>query len=177
MATAGYADVHAGRTPSDKVYISDRNKQKDLSILLLLNTSLSSDSYADGNRVIDVEKQTAILFGEVLNEYNIDFSIHGFHSKTRNYLSYNTLKAFDEKWEQAKYRTGSLHPSGYTRIGPALRHSGALIKGRETKNKWVILLSDGKPNDYDRHEGKYGINDVKQAINHMRFGKYCLFYL
>jgi nitric oxide reductase NorD protein len=133
----------------------------------LQDISLSSDSYAAGNRVIDVAKQTAILFGEILNEYTIDFSIHGFYSKTRNYTSYITVKSFEEKWDTAKYRTGTLQPSGYTRIGPALRHSGALLQNRDTKNKWVILLSDGKPNDYDRYEGKYGINDVKQALREL----------
>jgi nitric oxide reductase NorD protein len=41
------------------------------------------------------------------------------------------------------------------------------LRGRESKNKWLILLSDGKPNDYDRYEGKYGINDVKQALREL----------
>jgi nitric oxide reductase NorD protein len=167
MATNRFADVNAGCTPSDRVYLSDRKKEKDVSILLLMDISLSSDSYAAGNRVIDVEKQTAILFGEILNEYNIDFSIHGFYSKTRNYLSYLTVKAFDEQWSEARHKVGGLQPQGYTRIGPALRHSGAILRGRESKNKWLILLSDGKPNDYDRYEGKYGINDVKQALREL----------
>jgi nitric oxide reductase NorD protein len=167
MATDRFADVYSGHTPSDKVYVSDRKNEKDLSLLILLDISLSSDSYAAGNRVIDIEKQTAILFSEILHEYKIDFSVHCFYSKTRNYLSYTTLKAFDEKWEVAKYRTGTIEPAGYTRIGPALRHSGSLLKARETRNKWVILLSDGKPNDYDRYEGRYGINDVKQALREL----------
>ena len=38
---------------------------------------------------------------------------------------------------------------------------------RSTKNKWVILISDGKPNDYDKYEGKYGVNDVKQALREL----------
>ena len=48
-----------------------------------------------------------------------------------------------------------------------MRHSGALLDKRDTKNKWVILISDGKPNDYDKYEGKYGINDVKQALREL----------
>jgi nitric oxide reductase NorD protein len=56
---------------------------------------------------------------------------------------------------------------GYTRIGAALRHAGSLIEKRDTKNKWVILISDGKPNDYDKYEGTYGINDIKQALREM----------
>ncbi|CAN1507513.1 vWA_norD_type domain containing protein [Flavobacteriaceae bacterium] len=162
-----YVDVHSRRTPSDKIYISNRKKEKDLSILILLDISLSSDGYAAGNRVIDVEKEVSILFGEILNEFNIDFSIDSFYSKTRNYSTYLTVKDFDESWNTAKHKIGAIEPSGYTRIGAALRHAGVRLDKRSTKNKWVILISDGKPNDYDKYEGKYGINDVKQALREL----------
>ena len=36
------------------------------------------------------------------------------------------------------------------------------------RKKWLILLSDGKPNDYDRYEGKYGIQDIKQSLREMQ---------
>ena len=162
-----YVDVHSKRTPSEKIYISNRKKEKDLSILILLDISLSSDGYAAGNRVIDVEKEVSILFGEILNEFNIDFSIDSFYSKTRNFSTYLTVKDFDENWNVAKHKIGAVEPNGYTRIGAALRHAGARLDKRNTKNKWVILISDGKPNDYDKYEGKYGINDVKQALREL----------
>lgn len=162
-----FVDVQSGHTPSEKIYLSKRKKEKDLSILLLLDCSLSSDGYAAGNKVIDVEKQVSILFGEILDEFNIDFSINCFYSKTRNQSNYITMKGFDEDWSKAKFKVGAITPSGYTRIGPALRHSGSLLDKRNTKNKWVILISDGKPNDYDRYEGKYGINDIKQALREL----------
>lgn len=162
-----FVDVHSKRTPSENIYISNRKKEKDLSILLLLDISLSSDSYAAGNRVLDVEKEVSILFGEIMNEFNIDFSIDSFYSKTRNYASYLTLKDFDENWNTAKHKIGAVSPSGYTRIGAALRHAGARMDTRKTKNKWIILISDGKPNDFDKYEGKHGINDVKQALREL----------
>jgi nitric oxide reductase NorD protein len=80
-----YIDVHSGHTPSENIYLSKRKKEKDLSILMLLDVSLSSDGYATGNKVIDIEKQASILFEEILNEFNVDFSIDSFYSKTRNY--------------------------------------------------------------------------------------------
>ena len=162
-----FVDAKSGHTPSEKIYVSKRKKEKDISILLLLDVSLSSDGYADGNKVIDVEKQVSILFGEILNEYQIDFSINCFYSKTRNHSTYTIIKDFDDNWNKAKFKIGAIEPSGYTRIGTALRHSGELLSKRSTKNKWVILLSDGKPNDYDRYEGAYGINDVKQALREL----------
>ena len=161
-------DVKTGHTPSEKIYLSKRKQEKDISILLLLDVSLSSDGYAAGNRIIDVEKQVSILFGEILAEFNVDFSIDAFFSKTRNYSTYVSLKSFDEDWNRAKHRLGAIQPQGYTRIGTALRHSGSLLEKRETKSKWIILLSDGKPNDYDRYEGRYGINDVKQALYELK---------
>lgn len=166
-ATDRFADLQAHRTPEDKIYMSSRKQKKELSLLFLLDLSLSSDGYSRGNRIIDVEKQVSILFGEVLNEYDIDFQIDGFYSKTRNKATYITLKSFDQPWSQAMLKIGAVQPEGYTRIGPAIRHGGHLLKKRRGRKKWLILLSDGKPNDYDRYEGKYGIKDIKQALREL----------
>jgi nitric oxide reductase NorD protein len=158
------SDIYSGHTPNEKIYDSKRKKQKDISILFLLDQSLSSDGYAAGNKIIDVEKQIAILMGEVLNEYEIEFQIDGFSSKTRNNCSYNTVKSFDSNWKESRSNIAALQPSGYTRMGPALRHANYLLKKRETRSRWIVFLTDGKPNDYDKYEGRYGIADVKQAL-------------
>ena len=42
-----------------------------------------------------------------------------------------------------------------------------LIEEHSARQKWVILLSDGKPNDYDKYEGKYGLADVKKALGEL----------
>ena len=162
-----YADIQSRKTPSENLYFSKRKKESDLAMLFLLDLSLSTNSYANGNRVLDVEKQAVILFGEVLSEYGVDFAVGGFYSKTRNHCAYVSLKDFGENWTNGKQKISAVKPAGYTRIGPALRHSKSLIEQHSSSNKWVILLSDGKPNDYDRYEGKYGIADVKQALREM----------
>ncbi len=162
-----FADLRSGHTPSENIYNSTRKKDPNIALLFLLDLSLSTDSYADGNRVLDVEKQAVILFGEALNEYGVDFAVGGFCSQTRNRCTFHTLKDFGEGWIKGKQRLGSVEPQGYTRIGPALRHSKALIEAHPASQKWVVLLSDGKPNDYDRYEGQYGIADVRQALREL----------
>jgi len=92
------------------IYLSNRKMEKGLSILLLLDISLSSDGYAANNRVIDVEKEVSILFGEILNEYAIDFSIDSFYSKTRNNSTYLTFKEFEESWKVGRQRIGAVEP-------------------------------------------------------------------
>lgn len=162
-----YADIKAKRTPNERVYLYKKQSKKELSMLILLDLSLSSDGYVFGNRILDVEKQVSLLFGEVLNEYEIDFQIDGFYSKTRNNITYVGLKAFDQKWDIAKLRVGAIQPQGYTRIGPAIRHASTLLSKRSSQKKWLIMLSDGKPNDYDRYEGRYGIEDIKQSLREL----------
>ena len=172
-----YTDIHSGKSPDERIYLSQRKKNKDLAILVLLDISLSSDGYAAGNRVIDVEKEVSILFGEILHEFDIDFAIDGFYSKTRNFTTYLTLKDFNESWNKAKHKIGAVEPNGYTRIGPALRHAGARMDQLDAKNKWIIVLSDGKPNDYDKYEGQHGIQDIKQALrelNERKINSYAL---
>ena len=161
------SDIYAGHTPDEKIYNTKRKNLKDISILFLLDQSLSSDGYAAGNRIIDIEKQIAILMGEVLNDYDIEFEIDSFSSKTRNNCRYYTVKSFDLPWNKGKIRVPAITPAGYTRMGPALRHATYLLDQREALTKWIVFLTDGKPNDYDKYEGKYGIADVKQALREM----------
>ncbi len=162
--TDAFADIHAGRTPSENVYISRRKRNRDVSLLLLADTSLSTDSFTDNKRVIDVEKQAMILFGEVLAQSNERFQIDTFASQTRNRCTYQTLKSFGRSWADTRDLIGGIQPHGYTRIGPAIRHATSILQQETSRHRWIILLSDGKPNDYDRYEGRYGIEDVRQAV-------------
>ena len=162
-----YADIVANHTPNEKIYLSKRKRKKDLAILFLLDLSLSSDGFINGNRVLDIEKQVVIILGEALNDSQVDFEIAGFSSKTRNYCSYFNIKSFEQPWVKARHHVGAVEPSGYTRIGPSLRHAGSRLKKQAARKKWLVLLSDGKPNDYDKYEGKYGIQDIKQALREL----------
>ena len=74
------------------------------------------------------------------------------------------IKRFNESWKSSSESLGGLQAAGYTRIGTALRHSYEQIMPKEYENKLVLLLTDGKPCDYDRYEGQYGIRDVRKAI-------------
>lgn len=159
-----YADLAARRTPTERIYVSRRRRNIDLTILILLDLSLSTDSWVEGRRILDVEKEATLIFGEALARCGVRFALAGFSSRTRNRCDYLCIKGFTESWNSARHRIGGLKPRGYTRIGPALRHSMALLSRERTRQRWVLLLTDGRPNDYDRYEGRYGIEDVRQAI-------------
>jgi nitric oxide reductase NorD protein len=52
----------------------------------------------------------------------------------------------------------------YTRAGAAIRHASAMLAVHPAKHRLLILLSDGKPNDIDHYEGRYGVEDMRQAV-------------
>lgn len=158
-----FADMRAGKTPDENVYIARRKRSLDFTVSLLVDLSLSTDSFTGGQRIIDVEKKAISIFGQILHESDVRFSIAGFCSRTRNQCNFVNVKAVSDSWEKAKTRIGHLSPEGYTRIGPAIRHAASNLNSLPGA-KWIILLSDGKPNDFDRYEGRYGIEDVKKAI-------------
>lgn len=163
-AIDAFSDIHARRTPDERLYIAKKRRRKDLSVLILMDTSLSADSYTEGKKILDIEKQALICFGEVLSEYDIEFQIDTFNSRTRNFCYYKNVKKFDEKWDKARNKIGALAADSYTRIGPALRHAGTEIEKATHAKKWIILLTDGKASDYDKYEGKQGTEDIKKAI-------------
>ena len=39
-----------------------------------------------------------------------------------------------------------------------------ILERQRAKKKIVLLVTDGRPCDYDRYEGNHGIHDVKKAI-------------
>lgn len=159
-----FAERRAGFPPRERVYLSSRKARKELSVLVLLDCSLSTDAYLDNQRILDVEKQAMLLFGQLLSEEGERFQVDAFSSHTRHQCQVTTLKSFRESWSTGASKVGGLRPSGYTRIGPALRHATAQMQQSPSRHRWILLLSDGKPNDYDRYEGKHGVADVRQAI-------------
>src|SRR5690606_4043857 len=57
-----------------------------------------------------------------------------------------------------------LDPERYTRVGTALPHPTATLMKAPAHKRLLLLLSDGKPNDLDLYEGRYGIEDSRQAV-------------
>lgn len=158
------ASLRSGHAAPDRLYSLRRKNRRELATLILLDGSLSTDSWIGGHRVMDIARESILVLGEVLDGMHDSVTIGAFHSNTRRDCRFLRIKDFDDDWKSAQRRLASIEPQGYTRIGPALRHATRILSETAARRKLLILISDGKPSDYDRYEGSYGIADVRQAI-------------
>lgn len=159
-----HAALRAGQTPSGRIYRHNPRLNRDIATTVLLDMSLSADSWVENRRVLDIEREAAFVLGEVAHQVGDDLQILAYSSNTRNLCRIWEIKGWKDSWAQGCQRLGLLQPQGYTRIGPAIRHATAGLRKHPARHKHILLITDAKPTDFDHYEGDYGVHDVRQAV-------------
>jgi nitric oxide reductase NorD protein len=155
---------------ADRLYRDLRSGARDLACLLLADLSLSTDSWInDHARVIDVIRDSLLLFAESLAATGDSFAMYGFSSRRRDPVRFHQLKSFAEPYTNGvRGRISVIKPGYYTRMGAAIRHASRLLAEQPAGRRLLLLLTDGKPNDLDKYEGRYGIEDTRHALGQAR---------
>lgn len=152
------------------IYTRRERGERSLATLLLADLSLSTDAYATSDaRVIDVIRDALYVFGEALAATGDAFEMLGFSSVRRQHVRIQHIKGFGERWgEPVRARVGALKPGFYTRMGAAVRDATRRLAERPERQRLLLVLTDGKPNDLDIYEGRYGLEDTRHAIQEAR---------
>ena len=165
------AERAAGRASGDPALYQDlRTGDRELACLLLADLSLSTDTWVSNEaRVIDVIRDSLYLFSESLAAAGDAFAMYGFSSRKRDHVRYHVLKEFGERYgEGVRGRLAAIKPGFYTRMGAALRQSIHLLSRQPAEQRLLLLLTDGKPNDMDQYEARYGVEDTRAAVREAR---------
>jgi nitric oxide reductase NorD protein len=167
---AAFADWRAHTPADDRLYVAARPARRDLAIVLLVDVSASTDAWVAGrSRIVDVEKESLIVLLEALDALGDRHAALAFSGEGPRNVRVTTVKRFDERASAVvRRRVAALEPDGYTRVGAALRHASALLSDQAARHRLLLLLSDGKPNDVDAYEGRYGLEDTRQAVGEAR---------
>lgn len=162
----GMANLRAGWPMADDLYCSQQRTRRDMAILILIDVSGSTDGWiSNSRRVIDVEREALLLVCIALGAMGEPFAVQAFSGNGPAGVSLWDIKRFDEPHSPAvALRIAALEPDQYTRTGAALRHASATLMREGASHKLLLLLTDGKPNDCDLYEGRYGIEDTRQAV-------------
>lgn len=181
------SDRRAGIGPLARFYTRRDKVERDVSVAFLLDLSGSTDDPVavpgarsastgrrkrkdtEATRVIDVEKDAAVLVVEALEAIGDTYALYGFSGYGRRNVEFHVLKDLDEPFDDSvRARIGALEPRRSTRMGPAIRHATEKLRRRETKIRILILVSDGRPQDQgygrDSEDTEYAVHDTKQAL-------------
>ena len=158
------------QTPSDRLYIKHIKQQRDVSVFLLIDLSRSTGYRIPNShqRVIQVEKESMILFCEALERSGDQFAIAAFSGLGRQCVDFFQVKSFESNFSmEIKRRISALTPCRSTRMGAAVRHATMQLLKMPSKVKLLIVLSDGLPNDLN-YKADYAIADTRMSIREAR---------
>jgi nitric oxide reductase NorD protein len=162
-----HTDRAAGHTGGrDALYLAQVRQLRDLACLVLADLSLSTDAWiSNEHRVIDVIRDSLMLFSEALSATGDAFGLYGFSSLKRSHVRFHCLKEFGDRFDAAaRGRIQAVKPGYYTRMGAAVRMAAKVLEEQKNALRLLLILTDGKPHDMDHYEGRYAIEDTRKAV-------------
>lgn len=155
------------REPSPKIRFYQRPivNRRDLAVSILLDASGSTSAKHGQHRVIDLERQAAMILAEGLHSLGDRFEIGGFTTNGRENCEYLVFKDLDEDWGRDPIgRLQRAHPGCSTRMGVAIRHAGWRLSKVESRQRLIIVVTDGRPTDRDYSpDSRHAQYDVRMA--------------
>jgi Mg-chelatase subunit ChlD len=165
-----FVDLQSGFSPPEHVYLERRKLSRNLGVLILIDASGSAvDADAHGLAVHDHQRRAAATLAVTLEELGDRVAVYAFRSQGRHAVHLPVIKTFDQSFGAVgRARLNLLEPSGYTRMGAAIRGAGEILKSDAgTPNRLLVVLSDGFPYD-NGYEGRYAEADSCKALEELR---------
>lgn len=159
------ARIAAGEGGTADIYTAHRRTSQRLGVLILLDATGSTAEHSEGAEVFAEQRTLALDLTTALDELGVRVGTYAFHSRGRRNVRFLHAKSFDEPWSAAaRRRLMSVSPSGFTRLGAAIRHATHVVATRAgTDHQLLIVIGDGVVYD-DGYEGAYGSEDSRFAI-------------
>ncbi|MEQ8666303.1 MAG: VWA domain-containing protein [Rhodospirillales bacterium] len=156
-----------GDTPDQRIYGRWERRNRDLSVLVLLDVSESTnDRVLSGTEtVLELERNATALLAHAMAGLGDPFAVAAFCSDRRESVHYYRIKEFDGEYDAlAKAYLAGLQGGYSTRIGAAMRHAGSELARRLTHRKLLLVVSDGEPSDIDVSDPEYLVEDARKAV-------------
>ena len=188
-AVRAMIDIRRGIMPDPRINIRITRHIRDLSIVLLLDLSESTNGkigdiaegepgYDDQPSILDLTRESAGLLSWAIDSIGDNFAVHGFASDGRHDVQYYRFKDFEHKYDdEAKSRMAGMRGNLSTRMGAALRHAGWHLTQQNAQKRLVLLVTDGEPADIDERDPQYLRHDAKKAVEDLAMQgvyTYCL---
>jgi len=168
-AAVGYvAEKKAGLSPKPFIYRHRTRQHRDTAVLLLadMSTSIMANKGPGKGKVVDHLRAGLMMFAEAINDVGDPYAICGFASKNHDNVNYYVLKDFDDTMDHAtRGRIAAVSGRLASRMGAAIRHSIERFNGVPSHHRLLLLLTDGRPADYDDGgDTRYLHEDTRMAM-------------
>jgi nitric oxide reductase NorD protein len=163
------ADRLASGHGGERLYRDARNEERDLAVAVLFDASRSTESAVNGQPVIAVAREALVALAHGLRACGDSVALYAFSSLRKERVFVDVCKTFDEPFgAKVDARIAALKPGFYTRLGAAIRHASFRLGERPNARKLLLVITDGKPNDLDHYEGRFGVEDTRRAAQEAR---------
>ncbi len=156
-----------GDTPDPRIYSTTERKHRDLSVMVLLDISNSTNDkvQASGTSVLELEIQATSLLAYAMSELNDPFAISAFCSDGKEDVHYYRIKDFNSPYDTtARAHLAGLHGKLSTRMGAAMRHATEDLVAQRTHRRLLLVISDGEPSDIDVDDQQYLVEDARKVV-------------
>jgi len=150
--------IRMGEQPNTRITMRNVLKTRDLSVVLLLDLSESTNEPMNGSEktVLQLTREAATLVATAIEGIGDPFAIHGFASDGRHDVQYYRFKDFNQHFDdESKSRLAGMRGGLSTRMGAALRHAGTHLLKQQEKRKLILLVTDGEPADIDERDPQH----------------------
>ncbi|MHB8210461.1 MAG: VWA domain-containing protein [Acidithiobacillus sp.] len=179
-AVRAMIEMRMGEQPDPRIMMRNVRKVRDLSVLLLIDLSESTNDPVLGSdsTVLQLAREATVLLADALDKIGDPFAIHGFDSNGRHDVEYFRYKDFGASYnDQAKSRLAGMSGQLSTRMGAAIRHAGSILKRQPSNKKLLLVITDGEPADNDMRDPQYLRYDARKAVEELTqagIAPYCL---
>ena len=157
--------MRSGAMPELRVHRKLRLQKRDLSILVLLDLSESTNATLADSSVLALIREASVLLGAAIDQTGDQFAIHGFRSNGRHEVNYLRFKEFHQAFDDAALgRLGRMQGSLSTRLGAAIRHANYCMRGCRTEQRLILVVTDGEPHDIDVFHPEVLVHDAARAV-------------
>ncbi|MEX1165619.1 MAG: nitric oxide reductase activation protein NorD [Hydrogenophaga sp.] len=166
-AVASVIDMRMGRQPDPRIMMRSVRKTRDISVLVLLDLSQSTNDKVAGqdHTALDLTRSACALLADAIDKVGDPFAIHGFCSDGRHDVNYWRFKDFEQAYDdRVKAHLAGMQGQLSTRMGAAIRHATAALRQQRSSKKLLLVITDGEPADVDVRDPQYLRHDTKKAV-------------
>lgn len=162
--------IRMGEQPSPRITMRNVLKNRDLSVVVLMDLSESTNESMAGSdkTILQLTREAATLVSTAIDGIGDPFALHGFASDGRHDVQYYRFKDFNQHFDdEAKSRLAGMKGGLSTRMGGALRHAAHHLMKQPERRKLILLVTDGEPADIDERDPQHLRYDTKKAVEEL----------